>query len=91
MKLVYRIDNSGYWLGDVIVNDSTVVPPDCIRDKPPHGLFKPRYVNGQWTEGATKEEVELIIKNSPKEPTPLERLAKDQADLMLTLVMKGVI
>lgn len=39
-----------------------------------HGLYIPKYENGEWVEGATQEEIDLINHKPPQLPSPEERL-----------------
>lgn len=66
ITVVRQIDDQGYYLTDVIiepllVDNIWVYPgvdsPDYIQGGIPGSFYKPRYVNGKWTEGATDQEI----------------------------------
>ncbi|WP_157958563.1 hypothetical protein [Salinicola sp. CPA57] len=59
MKILFEIDNDGYFLGDVIISDNESVPENVIAHRPPQPCIKPRWVNGGWIEEA-QDKLELI-------------------------------
>lgn len=90
--IVYRIDTNGFYLEDVILNENDEIPSDCREDKPQDGLYKIKRnaTDTGWEEGATQEEIDTI-KNVTHPLSELENLKKQQADLIFTLMMNGVI
>jgi len=67
--VVRQIDDEGFYLTDVIIEPTLVDnvwihpgidSPDYIIGAVPGGFYKPRYVNGRWTEGATKQEIKAV-------------------------------
>lgn len=90
-KTVYEINEQGFLIELHVeeVNDTNYIIVDL-----PNGLFKPRFVNGEWVEGATKEEIDSIV-NSPKIPSEMDRLrleiARGNAEMFETMlaIFKG--
>jgi hypothetical protein len=80
---VIRIDENGSFVEDIWINSEDPVPYDCIAIEVPEGLYKPRWLNGEWTEGLSQEEIDAI-RNVPV-PEPIEqkaqRLESENADL----------
>jgi hypothetical protein len=67
--VVRQIDDEGFYLTDVIIEPTLVDnvwihpgvdSPDYIIGAVPGGFYKPRYVNGRWAEGATKQEIKAV-------------------------------
>jgi hypothetical protein len=77
MKFVYRIDKDGYYIEPVILKENDNIPSDCIETRPQDGFYKPQFVNNEWTEGETQEEIDAI-KNAPQPLSELEQLKKQQ-------------
>lgn len=72
MKLYRQVDEEGYFIEDVIVEDNRVVDTSrYIESHPPQGLYRPRWDGEaqQWVEGLTQTEIECII-NVPVPLTP---------------------
>ncbi|MCP3738824.1 hypothetical protein [Rossellomorea sp. BNER] len=86
---VWRIDSDGFYIEPVEISEGEEIPKDCVEVEPPP-YFKAYWNGASWKEGLTQAEIDAI-KNTPLPPTPIEKLAKDQADLMFQLVMKGVL
>lgn len=86
MKEVYRIDADGYYVEPVNVQGET--PADCVEVAPPNMLFNPRFVEGEWVQGMTQEEIEEL-KIVPL--SPFEEMKKQQTDLVYELMMKGLL
>jgi hypothetical protein len=89
MKQVVRIDGRGFYVEPVILEDNDKVPSDCV-DKSPPSFFKAQYVNGEWVEGATQEEIEAMKNNIIPEKSPLEILQETVDQLVLDNLMRGV-
>ncbi|WP_286909327.1 hypothetical protein [Clostridium sp. UBA1652] len=68
MKKVLKIDESGFFVEDVILKDNEIVPSDCIQIQCPNGFYKPKWTGIEWIEGATQEQIDAI-KNIIKEPS----------------------
>ena len=54
--------------------------------EPAQGLFKPKWDDGEWVEGATQEEIDELTKPQPHEPNVEERLAQTE-ELLQTVTM----
>ena len=80
---IYRIDENGYFLEDVILKKDEEIPNDCVEIQPPQGLYKGRWTGVEWIEEGTPPEPQ------PKEPTEKERIeVLEQA--MLEIVLGGM-
>lgn len=83
MRKVIRIDEQGLFLEDVILQDHEPAPEYCVEVEVPEGLYLPRFVNGQWVEGLTPEEIEDIV-NQPIPPNEIDVLGEKIVELELT-------
>lgn len=90
MKQVYRIDDNGFYIEPVILKERETLPSNCVEVTPTNGLYKAKFVDGQWIDGLSQVEIDAIV-NAPVPLTPLEELQKQQADLIFELMMNGVI
>jgi hypothetical protein len=66
----------GFYVEPVILEDNDKVPSDCVESVPP-SLYKARYVDGAWVEGATQAEIDALT-NAPQPITELETLKRNQ-------------
>lgn len=46
---------------DVIINANENLPFNCVAIKPPDGMFRPRYVSGQWVEYMNQSSIDIIV------------------------------
>jgi hypothetical protein len=77
MKQVVRIDSAGFYVEPVILEDNVKeVPSDCVESAPP-SLYKAKYVDGAWVEGASQAEIDALI-NAPQPVSELEQLKRNQ-------------
>jgi hypothetical protein len=90
MKQVIRIDNDGHFLERVILQENEKLPVNCVEKLPPDGLFLAKWENGDWVENMPVAEIEAK-KNTPAQPSEMDLLKKQQADLVFTLMQNGVI
>ena len=51
---------------------------------PAQGLFKPKWNDVEWIEGATQEEIDELTKPQPQEPTIEERLEETERIAQMT-------
>lgn len=78
LKQVYELTPEGFIQEIYVANvvDGVILDEDkqgfIIMDHPP--FYKPRWVNGEWIEGATQEEIDEITKVEPQPPTEMELL-----------------
>jgi len=77
---VFKIDENGYYIGPIIIRKDEEVPEGCIEVQPPNGLYRAKWVNDEWVEDMTQEEIEAE-NNKPKEPTQDELIMLAIADL----------
>jgi hypothetical protein len=76
MKQVFKIDSNGLYVEPVILQDNEKTPMDCVETMPP-SLFKAKFLDGTWVEGATAKEI-TDIKNVPQPVSELDELKKNQ-------------
>lgn len=100
MRQFYRIDDDGYYIepivldavenpkGDTYTDPETglkyELPPNTVIDSFPDGLFRPRFVNGEWLESAPEEEIEEWTQPSQPEPPAIELIAQKLTDQELS-------
>lgn len=77
MRKVLRIDNEGYFLGDVILKNKDIIPSDCIETHCQDGLYKPKWNGIEWVEGLSNEEINKLI-NTPVDKSEIEILIENQ-------------
>lgn len=80
MQKSYKIDADGFLIfgEDIFINDGEEIPEGYVSiylDTSERGYFKPRFVNGEWVEGATQGEIDEIT-NVPTEPTLEEKFVQ---------------
>jgi hypothetical protein len=90
MKQVFRYDENGFYVEPVILQEGEEIPSDCIEKQPQEGLHKAQLVNGEWVETLSQEEINQLL-NAPQPLSELDKLKKDQTDLVFTLMMNGVL
>lgn len=79
-KQYVRIDAEGY-IVNLLQYEEHITPVDeDIITAPADGFYKPKWDGTQWVEGLTPEEIEAI-QNQPQEPTEIELLQQENADL----------
>lgn len=83
MRQVYRIDEQGYFVEPVILRDDEQILEDCTVLELPEGLFRARFVNGEWVEDATSEEIEELTRVPERQPSEVELLQRDNATLLM--------
>lgn len=77
---VYRVDENGFYIEDVIVKSKEEIGVDMVTTECPEGLYSPRWNGEEWVNGITEEELEEE-KNKSKEPTEIELLMTAIAEL----------
>lgn len=82
MKKVLKIDNQGYFIEDVIL-ENELVPSDCIDIQCLDGFYKPKWNGSEWIEGLTQTEIDAL-KNVSIEKTEMEILKETLDTLVLT-------
>jgi hypothetical protein len=77
MKQVFRYDNDGFYLEPVILQEDEELPFNCTEIQPPNGLHKGKFINGQWIETLSQDEIDAEL-NAPPEKTEIEILRENQ-------------
>jgi hypothetical protein len=90
MKKVLKIDNEGFFIEDVILQDGETTPNDCIEIECPQGFYKPKWNGKEWTEGLTQNEINTI-KDTIEKPTQIETLTKEIANIRVHNMKKDTI
>lgn len=82
---VHRVDKDGFYVEPCLITNS-IEEKEAEQDKyiievdPSEGLYKPRWLNGEWVEGLTPEEIEEIKKTIPQEPSKIDILGQQLAE-----------
>ncbi|BAD63883.1 hypothetical protein ABC1345 [Shouchella clausii KSM-K16] len=100
MRQFYRIDDDGYYIepivleavenpkGDTYTDPDTglkyELPPNTVIDPFPSDQFRSRFVDGEWIEGATPEEIEEWTRPRQPEPPAIELIAQQLTDQELS-------
>ncbi|WP_027410375.1 hypothetical protein [Anoxybacteroides tepidamans] len=69
IKQVSRVDEAGFFIEPVLVDEKDTLSPDLIKTPVPEGFYKPRWDGTQWVEGMSEEEFNQLKANQP-EPSP---------------------
>lgn len=88
MKQVFRIDKDGFYLEPVLIEETDLVPDDCVEVVPQEGLFKAKFTNGKWIESMPQSEIDAL-KNAPREKSQME-LMQEQIDQLILDSLMGV-
>lgn len=80
-KQVYRINENGFYIEPVIVNDIDDIPIDCIDVDIPQGLYRAKWTGTEWVEDMTQEEIDEL-NNIARPPTIEEQLAKKDEQIL---------
>lgn len=74
-----KIDDNGFYVEPVFLNDNETVPSNCIMPYAPEQRFyKPKWNGLQWVEGLSQQEIDSINNNQPKPLPTLEELKTNQ-------------
>ncbi|MFB4260775.1 hypothetical protein ACE106_16655 [Shouchella clausii] len=100
MRQFYRIDDDGYYIEPIVLDAAEEpagniytdpdtglkyeLPPNTVIDSFPDGLFRPRFIDDAWIEGATEEEIEEWTRPRQQEPTAIELIAQQVTDQELS-------
>ena len=60
MNKVARVDLTGLFLEDVLLNEGQEVPANCISVEVPEGFYLPKWSGTAWVEGRTQAEIDAI-------------------------------
>lgn len=77
MKQVFKIDNEGFYIEDVILEDDDIIPIGCIEVECPDGFYRPKWNGRIWIEGLTKDEIEELRKPKPQPPSEMDLLKEE--------------
>ncbi len=84
---VHRIDENGFYLEPVLIEQGDVVNDEnIITVDPPQGLYKPRWVEGEWTEGLSQQEIDELTKPKPLTPSDTDVLGQQLAEKELQII-----
>ncbi|WP_179289904.1 hypothetical protein [Shouchella clausii] len=82
MKYIFKLDERGYCEDEetLLISKSDPTPEGYTDVMMPDGLVRARFVNGEWVEGATQEEINRILKPPEYEPTETQLIAQQVTD-----------
>ncbi|MGE1096803.1 hypothetical protein ACQJZ4_07440 [Bacillus altitudinis] len=95
MILVYKYDDNFVWQagGEILVDveNGEEIPEGFTTVKPQDGLFIATFdpEKEEWSEGASQEYIDSLFPDA--EPSEIEVLRQQHAELVFTLMMGGVI
>lgn len=87
MQLYRKIDDKGFFIEDVILEDvpfvydedyNKIPDPNHISTPVQNGLYRPRWTGTEWVEGLTKDEIDTIKNEVKVEPSELDILKARQ-------------
>ena len=84
MIKVMRINQEGYFVEDVLLEDWEETSEGLVSLEVPAGLYLPRYVAGEWVEGKSQEEIDAI-RNVVAPKTDIELLKEANTLLQLNV------
>lgn len=64
---VYKFDSEGFYIEPVIIQENKSIPTDCTASIPGNGLFKAKFVDGEWVEAETDANLLQYAKDTKKE------------------------
>lgn len=89
MKQVIRVDENGFYVEPVLIQDDAEIPADCVETPFIDGMYKPKWTGEEWIEGATQEEIDSIKANQPEpQPEPTLEELKDETEITALAVME---
>ncbi|MBD8026411.1 hypothetical protein H9636_07035 [Ureibacillus sp. Re31] len=86
--LVHRFDDNGFYMEDLFVPGDQPIPSDCTTLPLPQPIYKPQFVNGQWIDAITEEELEAI--KNPKPNLTLEERVKQLEAVVNSMLLGGI-
>ncbi|MDR4250699.1 hypothetical protein [Bacillus pumilus] len=95
MIRVYKYDENYVWeaTGEILVDveNGEEIPEGYTTVRPPDGLFIKTFdpEKEEWFEGATQEYIDSLFPEVA--PSDIEIVRQRQAEIVFTLMMKGVI
>jgi hypothetical protein len=79
-KRVYKIDENGLYLEDVILQDDEELTPDLVETEIPNGLFQPKWNGESWAEGLSQGVIDVLL-NVPQQKTVIDMLQEENQRL----------
>lgn len=83
MKQVFKIDNEGFYVEPVIIEDGEL--EGCISTPIPDGLFKAKWNGQEWLESMSQEEIDAI-RNKPSGLSENERITELESVVNMLLL-----
>ena len=84
MKKVIRINETGLFIEDILIEEGQEVPIDCVETVCQEGFYKPKWNGFKWIEGLTDVEI-YAVKNIVIPKTDIGILQENQV-----LIQKAV-
>lgn len=70
MEVIYFFDKQKNLTEWKYIEEGEIIPPNATKIAPADGLYKAQFIDGEWIEATTKEEMEQIKKEQvPPVPT----------------------
>lgn len=60
MRVVSKVDGTGAFVEDVILEDDAELPGGCIESRPSEGMYAPKWDGAAWVEGDPQSEAERL-------------------------------
>jgi N-methylhydantoinase B/oxoprolinase/acetone carboxylase alpha subunit len=76
-KQIYRIDQDGYFIEPVLINEDEKPPADCVEVFPTSGMYKQKWNGTAWIEGLSQAAINAL-KNVPQPVSEMEQIKKNQ-------------
>lgn len=86
--LVHRFDSEGFYLEDFFLPGDQPIPNDCTTVPLPQPIYKPKFVDGQWVDAITDEELNAI--KNPKPNLTLEERVKQLEVAVNSMLLGGI-
>jgi hypothetical protein len=81
VKQVFKIDDQGFYVEPVIIGDDEELGENLIETPIPEGFYRPKWNGNEWVEGLTSEEIEALKQQHQPQPSELDLLKQENAEL----------
>lgn len=79
------IDSEGFIVEPVVINDTDVLQAKYVKEPVPDGIYKPRWANGAWVEGADAAYIQAEDSRTTGDIPELEQLRAENEELKTRL------
>lgn len=93
MKQVFKVDENGYFVEPVLIEDDEELPSDCVEIPFPDGMYRPKWDGNQWLEGLTPEELDERQREKERQEEhrrmqSVDKRLSDMENALLELMLK---